>query len=53
MTETLYASMAVNAPKKTMLVGYDLRFQKVNSMNPIAPNSDSHIIQLFDWIHVL
>ena len=43
-TEMLYASIAVNAPKNSKFVGYDFRFQKVRSMNPIAPNSEIHII---------
>lgn len=53
MTEMEYASSAVNPPKKRRLVGYDLRFQNVKSMKPIAPNSETHIIHAFDWIQFL
>lgn len=39
-----YASIAVNPARNRRLVGYDLRFQKVKSMKPIAPKSETHII---------
>ena len=48
-----YASNAVKAPKKSRFVGYDLRFQNVRSMNPIAPKSETYIIHTFDCIHAL
>jgi len=53
MTEMLYASSAVNPVRKSMFVGYDFLFQNVRSINPIAPNSESHIIQLLVWIQFL
>jgi hypothetical protein len=39
MTETAYASRPVKPAKKNKFVGYDLRFQYVKSMKPIAPKS--------------
>lgn len=53
MTEMEYASNAVNPLRKSRFVGYDLRFQNVKSMNPMAPKSETHIIHEFDWIQVL
>lgn len=47
MTLMLYASKAVNPERNKMLVGYDFLFQNVRSMNPMAPNREPHIIQLF------
>lgn len=48
MTEMVYASRAVNPARKIRFVGYDLRFQKVRSMNPMEPKSESHSIHWFD-----
>ena len=47
MTETEYASKAVKPARKRRLVGYDLRFQKVKSMKPIAPKSET---QTSHWL---
>ena len=53
MTEIEYASSAVKPLRKRRFVGYDLRFQYVKSMNPMAPKRETHIIHGFDWIQVL
>lgn len=47
MTAMQYASRIVKPDRKAKFIGYDLRFQKVKSMNPIAPNIDTHNIQGF------
>lgn len=39
MTDIEYASSPVKPAKKMRFVGYDLRFQKVRSINPMAPKS--------------
>lgn len=53
MTLIEYASRAVKPLRKRRFVGYDLRFQKVKSMNPMAPKRETYIIQTFDWIQLL
>ena len=53
MTDIEYASRAVKPVRKNRFIGYDLRFQKVRSMKPIAPNRESHIIHVLVLIQVL
>ena len=52
MTLMLYASIAVKPPRNSKFVGYDLRFQKVRSMKPIAPKSETHMSHGFVCIQL-
>lgn len=53
MTDIEYASNAVKPVRNSRFVGYDFRFQKVSSMNPMAPKSEIHIIHWLLWIQCL